>query len=62
MREAGWVWAECKVRGPWADMPAVSDWIRLWVEVCRRGSPRGEHTGSGDDVATQDRQEGLGGG
>lgn len=37
MREAGWVCAECKVRGPWADMPGVSDWIRLRAEVCLRG-------------------------
>lgn len=50
MREAGWVWAECKVRGPWADMPGVSDGIRLWVEVCLRGSLRGEHTGSGETM------------
>lgn len=56
MREAGWVWAECKVRGLWADMPGLSDWIRLRVEACWRGSLRGEHISSGDNVETQDRQ------
>lgn len=55
MREAGWVGAECKVRGLWADMPRLSDWIRLRVEVHWRGSLRGEHTDS-EDVATQERR------
>lgn len=56
MREAGWVWAECKVRGLWADMPGLSDWIKLRVEACWRGSLRGEHISSGDNVATLDRK------
>lgn len=49
MREAGWVEAACKVKGLWADMPGLSDWIRLQVEVScgERGSLGGERIGPG---------------
>lgn len=49
MREAGWAEAACKVKGLWANMPGLSDWIRLQVEVSygERGSLRGERIGPG---------------